>query len=70
VTEVFTDGMLDHWFHPPIEMGKLVALQTEPDPEPLPPVAIDEEASYQQWIGLLYACAVFRGVVSHPPPRA
>lgn len=40
----------------------------EPEPPPLPPVPIDEEASYEQWIGLLYACAVFRGVVEHPPP--
>lgn len=38
-----------------------------PRPAPLPPVPIDEEASYEQWIGLLYACAVFRGVVEHPP---
>lgn len=39
-----------------------------PEPE-LPPVPIDAEASYEQWIGLLYACAVFRGVLTHPPPK-
>lgn len=35
-----------------------------------PPEAVDldDEVSYEQWIGLLYACAVFRGVLTHPPP--
>lgn len=23
---------------------------------------------YEQWIGVLYACAVFRGVLTYPPP--
>lgn len=36
------------------------------DAEP-PPAAIDETVTYEQWIGLLYACAVFRGVLVHPP---
>lgn len=36
------------------------------EPEPVTTVPVDAEASYEQWIGLLYACAVFRGVLPHP----
>lgn len=41
----------------------------EPDGRAASPVAValDDEPFYEQWIGLLYACAVFRGVLVHPP---
>lgn len=32
-------------------------------------VIVDPGPIYEQWIGLLYACAVFRGVLTHPPPK-
>lgn len=27
---------------------------------------LDEPVEYEQWIGILYTCAVFRGVLEHP----
>lgn len=49
---------------PVLERMRLEAEERARAREPLP----IEEATYEQWIGLLYACAVFRGVLSHPVP--
>lgn len=51
----FTPGLV-LWYGPP-----------EFEPSAPEPMGI-EEATYEQWIGLLYACAVFRGVLTHPVP--
>lgn len=52
-------GVLDR----PSPVLEAMRREAEAAPRPLMPI---EEATYEQWIGLLYACAVFRGVLTHP----
>lgn len=55
------------WAYVEPQVTRAEANARTPPSGPPDPVELDESVSYEQWIGLLYACAVFRGVLEHPP---